>query len=173
VAWVGGTLKIAAMAVDAADNESDIKRATFTVDMSGWPYTVYEMIKADRDAVPISEPFDWMPTWAAACNGHSEQVYIAEEAGTTVKPQTALVTWYNPDDLLLRQLMDFDGDPVTGTFIQAQAVAVGTQQTFNSPSDVYDFLMANWSAQLLDPTVTEFGCGFFEDVWEAMWTYNP
>lgn len=173
VPWTGDDLTVKAYAIDQAGNESGVKTATFTVDKSGWAQEVWELINADRAAAtPSVSALNWRGDWAAGCDGHCEQVYLGREAGTLVKVDTSLVTWYNSDDTQHRQLMDFDGVPATGYFVSATAVAVGVEG-MTSPTDFYTMLMNNFSAQLLDPTVTDFGCGFHEDVWEAMWTYNP
>ncbi len=137
---------------------------------SSHPYDLIELINIDR-AVAGAPPLAWNEAWSTACTGHSEQVYIGERNGTIVQVDPALVTWYNSDDSQKRQLMDFDGSPATGYFISATAMAFGTH--VDSLADFHDALMANFSEYLLDPAVTDFGCGSCGDVWEAMWTYNP
>jgi hypothetical protein len=50
-------------------------------------------------------------------------------------------------------------------------MAFGTH--VDSLADLYSTLITNFSEYLLDPALTDFGCGTCRDVWEAMWTYTP
>jgi len=170
VTWSGGTLKIKAVAYDLAGNVSSVKSATFTIDNALAAQKVLELINADRQTNAV-DPLTWNSAWAEACAGHSEQVYLGREAGTLVKLDTVLVTWYNDDDSQHRQLLNFDGDPSTGVFSSAQAVGMGIENC-DSATEFYNMIVNNTDIET-DPDITEFGCGFKEDVWEAMWTYNP
>jgi uncharacterized protein YkwD len=171
VPWSGGTLKIRAYAIDQAGNESTVKSATFTVDSAAGPQQVLALINEQREAQSL-QPMNWNVAWAAACAGHSEQIYIGEN-GSGLGGEGSLVARWSLDDPEKRQLMDFDDDPSTGYFIQAQAVAIGFHAS--GPVEFFNIMWGSPQIQeyLLDPAATHLGCGFYGDVWEAMWTYNP
>jgi uncharacterized protein YkwD len=164
VPWTGGKLTIKAVAVDMADNESSVLTATYTVDMAGAAQEVMNLINADRAAAsPSLDPLNWNAAWAGACTEHSTGL---EAAGNDE---------HQPSDLddQNRQLLDFDGDPGTGYVIAATAFAFGTSAT--GPTDFYNKIKsvpALW-AELMKASCTEFGCGFNDDTWEMMCSYNP
>lgn len=175
VPWTDGDLTVKAYAIDEAGNESNVKTASFSVDTSGWAQEVLELVNSERRAASLTD-LQWMPSWAEACDGHSEQIYLAEQGGTVMPdpPTGSLVTWYNDDDSQKRQLMDFDGDTATGYFIQVNnGVAIGTHA--NSPVEFFNNYLNNPAIRddpdmgWMRPSTTQFGCGFYENVWEAIW----
>jgi hypothetical protein len=183
VPWTDGKLWIKAYAVDAVGNESDVVAREYTVDTSGWARDVMALMNEVREASGLARLL-WNPSWANACEGHSEQIFIAERDGTVGKPdpvahpdlQNIIPAWWNEQDPDKRELMDFDNEPDTGFFIAATAVAVGSHA--NSPQEFFNLLnnpgiRDDPNSGWMLPDVTHFGCGFYENVWEAMWTLPP
>lgn len=167
VTWPGGTMKVRAYAIDLEDNESNEVSATFYLNAGTAVMEVLNLINAARAGTALA----WDPFWAAGCNGHAQQIYTAEKDGTVgyVSAGDNLVAWWNENDSLKRQLRDFDGNPATGYFLDTTANATGDHAS--GPVEFVGLLQGNaavW-AELMDPSATKFGCGFYETVWEAMW----
>ena len=175
VPWASTRLNIRAVARDQAGHFSNLVNKTFTIDHAKAVQKVLELINADRKATsPLLNDLAWNSTWAAGCDGHCEQVFLAEQALTTEKPGASLVTWYNPADPQKRQLLDFDHSTTLGEFVVAAAAAMGNKVDSLSATDFYNMIKSLptiWDI-LMSAQCDEFACGFYENVWEMLCTYQ-
>ena len=121
VAWTGGTLKIAAIAVDAAGNQSaNVARATFSIDSTQAVYIVLEKINDARELLGYDDLL-MDPAFAGGCAAHCQVIWNAENGtGTLMIPsgkdsEGLIPYWYEETDN--RQLIDWDDGDSIGFYI--------------------------------------------------------
>jgi hypothetical protein len=181
VAWSGGTLKIAAIAVDAADNESGVARATFSIDPAQAAYLVLQKINDARTALGHDDLI-MDGTFAAGCALHCQIIYTAEnnDPPTVIKPagkegEGLIPYWYDETDN--RQLIDWESDTI-GFIITMLGghthFPVGMHAT--SADDFFTAIsgMASLWDALMEPgpPLPIVGIGCYENVWELI-VANP
>jgi hypothetical protein len=177
VAWTGGTLKIAAIAVDAAGNQSSVARATFSIDAAQAAAIVLEKINDARELLGYDR-LSMNNAFANGCATHCEVIWNAEHGtGTLIKPagkegEGLIPYWYEQTDN--RQLIDWDDGDSIGFVITMLGGKTHFPVGMHAGSADEFFTAISGMTSLWDalmepgPPLPVVGIGCYEDVWELI-----